>query len=298
MQARIDQATSSAVAQGVASEHLPRVLTDDEQAAFRRDGWVKLDSFIARELADELLRAAKARMGEEPAEVEQEPSGFTGGNIVYNPAQRLGGRVVDAGYWQDYHYIARDDQVEPFRTLAFSREIGHAAQQLIGRDIPVRYNSDFVACKMPFDRPGGNPTTWHQDDNPFDRTGALIFWVALDEVTPEMGAMRFLSGSHHEGPLGRTRVQGKSVIEYYPELLTRYELSPPLHLSPGDATAHAQFVCHGAPENTTDRPRWSYHCAYFPADTLYLPVPNHNFDGIGLELNKPLEHPRFPVVYP
>ena len=32
--------------------------------------------------------------------------------------------------------------------------------------------------------------------------GELQFWLALEEVTPEMGPMRFINRSHREGPLG------------------------------------------------------------------------------------------------
>ena len=35
-----------------------------------------------------------------------------------------------------------------------------------------------------------------------DRGGELQFWLALEEVTPEMGPMRFINKSHREGSLG------------------------------------------------------------------------------------------------
>ena len=50
--------------------------------------------------------------------------------------------------------------------------------------------------------------------------------------------------------------------------------------------------------DTTDRERWAYIFSYFPADTLYTGAQNHNFDGIGLQPNRVIEHPRFPQVYP
>ena len=112
--------------------------------------------------------------------------------------------------------------------------------------------------------------------------------------------MRFVNGSHREGPLGRTyHEEGMpDVFEKYPDLLDRYRLSEPLHLRPGDATAHSGLVVHGAPENTTDEARWAFIASYFPADTLYTGAPFHNFDGRGLEVNKPFDLPITPIVYP
>eukprot|EP01046_Picozoa_sp_COSAG06_P111780 COSAG06_NODE_58389_length_277_cov_0.584270_1_plen_86_part_01 len=53
--------------------------------------------------------------------------------------------------------------------------------------------------------PGETGTSYHQDSNEEtdpDREGELQFWLALAPVAPEMGALRFLSGSHRQGPRG------------------------------------------------------------------------------------------------
>jgi hypothetical protein len=244
-----------------------------------------------------MLAAAQSKMGERPDVDDQDPDRSS--NSVYTPFKR-GGKVYNANYWQDYHFIGRDDQLEPMRSVVFSPALGRNAQLLMARDVPVRYSSDIVACKMPAGQPGSDATAWHQDiaSLPFDRAGGLAFWVALNDIPPQRGAMRFFSGSQREGCLGRTRVQGKGVDEYYPELAERYERSPELSLKAGDATAHSSYVAHGAPVNSTDEPRWGYIIAYFPGDALYTGAPNHNFDGIGLEVNGSFDHPRFPQVYP
>lgn len=267
----------------------PREVTDEEAARYRTNGWVKLERFLSPELAAEMLAAAKALI--EPQLDSDPEAAFNKGLRL----DKLGGRVQNLGYWQDYHYAGRDDKVEPFHSLIYSRQIGDAVQRLIGRDVGVRYSSDILAVKMPSGGPGGAPTESHQDISslPFDRIGPLTIWVALADLTPEHGTMRFLTGSTRAGNLGRTRAIGKSTLDYYPELLDQYEASPPMALQAGDATVHNAQVVHWAPENTTDEPRWGYIMAYFPADALYTGAPNHNFDGIGLELNKPFEHDRF-----
>jgi hypothetical protein len=276
----------------------PRDVTEDEIAHYRENGWAKLEGFLSGELAGELLAAAQGVMGPdlEAAEEAEPGKGMSKGLRT----EKIGGRVTNLGYWQDFHYIGRDEKVEPFRSLIYSREIGRAAQRFIGRDVGVRFSADLVACKMPTGKAGNAPTDSHQDISslPFDRVGPLTFWVALNDMPPERGVMRFLSGSQRAGNLGRTRAQGKGTVEYYPELHEQYETSPPLELKAGDATVHNAQVVHWAPENSTDEPRWGYIIAYFPDDALYTGAPNHNFDGIGLELNKPFEHERFRRVYP
>lgn len=108
----------------------------------------------------------------------------------------------------------------------------------------------------------------HHQDAPelgSDQVGEVQFWIALDEVTPEMGAMRFLDGSHREGILGvpfsdeAGLAWGElpDLLDRFPKLTDLYELSPALHYQPGDANVHHPQMVHGAPPNTTDRRRLS-----------------------------------------
>lgn len=275
----------------------PRAITDDEVAFYVENGWVKLENLISPELAAALLDGAKGLMetgiASQGVAEEQEGDRFAKAS--------KGTKVLDIGIWQDYHYPARDDRAEPFTSLVFSKALGRGAQRLLAKNVPVQYSSDLIACKMPAGSRGGEATNWHQDFPifPFDRYGSFAFWIALNDLPPEKGTMRFLSGSQREGPIGRDGfLQGVDALELYPELGDRYELSPPLHLKPGDATAHHAAVIHSAPQNATAEPRWAYIIAFIPGDTLYTGASHHNFDGLGLEVNKPIRHARFPVVYP
>src|SRR5258705_11203255 len=107
--------------------------------------------------------------------------------------------------------------------------------------------------------------------------------------------MRFHSGSQRAGPLG---LDEPGLFDGYPGLADRYPLSPPLDLRAGDATAHAQYVIHGAPRNTTSEPRWAYISIYVPADVRYIGTPHFTLRGIDIEPRATLDHPLFPLVCP
>jgi ectoine hydroxylase-related dioxygenase (phytanoyl-CoA dioxygenase family) len=270
---------------------VPRAVTDEEIAQYHENGWARLERFIEPEAAASLLAVAKEVMG-------NDPSGATLDQKDRDNAQR-GGKVVDAVFFQNYHFIARDDRREPFASMVFSPEIGENSKRITGRDVSVRYTSDGLICKMPASSGGGSDATaWHQDGPlfPFDRWDSHAYWIALTDLTPEHGTMQFYSGSHRMGPLGRSAPAGENLPDVYPELAKKYPLTPPMPMLAGDATVHHCGVVHGAPQNTTNDPRWAYVLAYTSGDTLYNGARHHNFEGIGLEINKPLDHERFPVV--
>jgi ectoine hydroxylase-related dioxygenase (phytanoyl-CoA dioxygenase family) len=274
---------------GIRHEIAMRTVTDDEAAFYKENGWVYLPQLIPRELADELRTTVQQEI--EGAEAE-----LVEGQHV------SGGHIRDRADRRDWHFIGRDDHVEPFQSLIYSKQIGENAHRLIGRDVRVNYHADLMAVKMPEGHAASKPTGWHQDwvNFPFDRIGFLTFWFALGEIPPERGSMRFLNGSHRAGPLGKMGLLGgKEVIEYYPELLEEYEMSPPLDMQPGDATVHNGMCVHGAPENSTDQPRWAYIASYHPADTCYTGAPHYIFSpDVGLEVGKPIKADIFRVVYP
>jgi hypothetical protein len=125
----------------------------------------------------------------------------------------------------------------------------------------------------------------------------MQWWLALAEVTADMGPMRFIDGSHREGPLGSVFNDdgGGDLLDLYPKLAER--LTPPMEYEPGDATVHVGHTVHGSLPNLTDRTRISYIFQYIPADTRY-------WDGQGPEnenpgsKRKPLDDVRYPTLGP
>ena len=239
-----------------------REITDEEVAAYELNGWVKLDRLVSPELADNLRRVA----------------------VSLPPLER--GQLALKG-------------VEPFRSLMFSEKMGQNAQRLANRRrftdrvIGMRYRNETIASKAP----GGAPTAYHQDsvEHGSDRVGEMQFWLALVEISPEMGSMRFLTGIHREGPLGSGFQQDAGdLLAQYPKLVDLYPLSPPLHYQPGDATVHHGYMPHGAPANATDRERLAYLFSYVPADTRWW---NGHTGNSGTERIL-LKDDEYPVISP
>src|SRR5690348_9761801 len=92
-----------------------REITDSEVEFYQRNGWVKLDALVDRELAAELLRVGKLK-------IEQKQS---------------------ADIWSVELNFALDG-IEPFRSLALSETMGQNVHRLVNRDrltdrvIPIR----------------------------------------------------------------------------------------------------------------------------------------------------------------
>jgi len=256
-----------------------RGVTDEEVGFYEEHGWVKLDSLLSRELASELLEQAKNLLGVSGEEAPQEKS-----------FGRATGSAVHAAFFAN---AAREN--ESFKQVARSPVLGEVAARLIGAR-PLRLWADSIICKVRSTAgEASGDSKWHNDwvMIPIDRADAGSFWIALDEITPEMGSLQYLSGSHRERPLGRFQVVDYSVPEW---LFEKYDVSPAFHLQPGDALAHDSLTFHGASENHTDRNRWAWTSVRFAADALFTGAANARSDSLGLEVNKPLDHPLLPIV--
>jgi len=221
-----------------------REVTDEEVAFYQEYGWVMMKQLVDPDFSAQILR--------------------TGQEWVKGDG---------SGTEKPYANLALQG-LEPLRSFMFSERMSQNAMRLVNRkrlkgvDVPLRYRIDMLVQKDP----GAAGSTYHQDsaEHGSDRLGELQFWLALAAVTPERGAMRFVSHSHREGPLGSVFNDDKGdLLAQFPNLTTVLELSPPFHYEPGDCTVHHGYTVHGGPPNSTDETRWSYLFSYSPADTRY-----------------------------
>ena len=269
-----------------------RQVTDEEVDHYATHGWVRLEGLLTTELAGALLQEAEIVMSEPDDAPESMPSYAVRADFGQGTKTKVAKNVVDIGWWHDRRFVARDDKREPFYSLALGRTMGQNVQRLMGRDVPVQYGSDIIACKQPAGKSGSAATSWHQDlkGQPHDRPGALNIWIALSDVSPEQGGLRFLDGSHREGLADDLDME-------LAKLCTKYEMTPPVYMRAGDATAHHGYTVHGAPANESKELRWGCILSYFAADVRYTGAPFHSFDNLGLIEGECIVHPNYPVIY-
>jgi hypothetical protein len=256
-----------------------REVTSAEVDEFVEQGWALLRGLVSTDLAAQLLTRAQSLMGE------------SGDSHV----AREGIDVTGFTFFANYYRPDKDDDL--LRELAAHTQMGGNAAKLLETDNGTRLYSTLLAPKLPKDmdtnNPGKGETDIHQDGQKPFRSRSLSFWVALNEVTPEMGAVRFLSGSHKFGGMSMPYDRWRSI--------DRCEWSDPLHLMPGDATVHNNDVIHRAPENASQVTRWAYILAYFPANDTFNGLPtfftNKLFEAGELTVGHPFDHPDFPLVF-
>ncbi|GLZ08670.1 hypothetical protein Acsp03_61360 [Actinomadura sp. NBRC 104412] len=252
-----------------------RDVTEKEIAHYREHGWALLPGLVdpgfVAGLRDRALERLAARR------------------------EAFRNSFVDQAFGQDRDIAEHD---EAFRALALSPGLGRNATRLLLGVQNVRLQVTNLLIKEPEDGNGHGATVFHQDFPwmPMDRSAMLTIWLALDDVSADMGSLRFYDRSHLYGPLGRSFVrEGDDALSQHP-WLKDLEVSPPIDMAPGDATVHSALVIHGAPANRRDRPRLSFTVTYFDAASLYTGAPYGQTDDLGLKVNEPFDHPLFPVV--
>jgi len=259
-----------------------RDITEEEIRTFHEKGWVFVKKLVDCDVAADMLAFARERM------------------IAEDQAQLDPGKITSVkNWWWELSDVAREEDM--FAGVAFGRAMGRNFQRLFRRDVSIRYIGDCLMVKAPAaDRNACGPTSWHQDipSFPFDRSGTMSCWLALDHLTPEMGTMHFLEGSHKGELFGRILgAEDPNVIpKKYPHVFEDYQEVESPTFEPGDATFHHCQIVHGAPANTSDRMRWSYTMGCFAADSLYTGASCYYTDGLNLPVEQPITDPRFPEI--
>ncbi len=258
-----------------------RTVTAEEIAHYQTNGWVKLDGFIPLDRVAALLAMAKEKMGED-GDRDAPPEAFS----YFNPLTLRG----------------LDDPI--LRPVI--DHIGRSSRELMARrvNVGIRYFTDYFAVKLPTKRKqvnkgGAGSSDWHQDfaASASDRSGGMVFWMALVDMPPEKGTMAFLNGSHRHGVMGHYATYGDgNLLDSYPELVEECPNSGNLTYRAGDVTVHSNMTVHSAGANLTGDPRWTYIIITNPADACWTGGPADAFQTEGLALHKELTDERFPVI--
>ena len=223
----------------------PYPLTDDQVAAFRRNGHVHLAGVCsAEEVAayEPIIAAtAHARFAPKAPLAERDTAGMA--------------------FLQTLNLRQHSEGVKQF---VLAPRFARIVADLLGVDALRIYHEQVL-----FKEPGGGITPWHQDQYywPLATDNTMGLWMPLQDTPLEMGPIQFASGSHRDGFLGQHIISDESETVF--DNFIR-EKDYPLwqrSMRAGDATFHYGWTVHGATANRTDRMREAMIVTYYEDGT-------------------------------
>jgi hypothetical protein len=214
----------------------PKMLTQEQIAAYNRDGYVKgLRVFSTEEITaqrryfDDLLAQVIAK----------------GGNSYsISTAHLTYGKVYDL-------------LTHP-RIVAYVKDI-------LGDNV-VGWGSHYF-CKMPHD---GKRVSWHQDASfwPMTPSKTVTVWLAIDDADVENACMRFVPGSHHYGHLTYhlSEETENNVLNQTVDNADQFGEPVDDVLQAGEISLHSDLLLHGSEANDSDRRRCGLTLRYCATD--------------------------------
>ena len=195
---------------------------------------------------------------------------------------------------------------EKMRRFARECPLGEIAAAFMGsREVRLMLDQMFV--KMP-GTPAKSP--WHQDVTYMYADGEQLcsFWVAVDPVSLESGAVEWLKGSHASGVLYKaTGFDPKVTYETedyasLPDIEAERASHDIVHYDtqPGDVVLNHLRTVHAAPGNLTARSRRAVAFRYAGDDARYVvrKKGSRPIRDPGLQPGDPMASDIFPLVFP
>ena len=218
-----------------------RSVTPDEVATFWRDGVVCLRSILPIELVESMAKPIEeALVSSATTDLSEMADALESGGI----ARLVDDSVASSG-------VPRGQ----FKAFALRSPLPEIVASLLQSD-EVRLYEDSVLVKEPGTQ---EKTGFHQDMAYFHLEGDLVCttWVPLDVVTAEMGAVRFVAGSHLDDTKYRPSMfvselaipgtEGAEVPDYDKQVGEARIIS--FDTAPGDLTVHHARTIHAASGN-------------------------------------------------
>lgn len=173
--------------------------------------------------------------------------------------------VIDANDGRDgYSINGYQDRCRGLYDLIMEPRILHIVQDICGPDV-ICWGAHYF-CKMPGDK---RSVSWHQDASywPFETSQTVTAWLAIDDSTPENGAMKVIPGTHSMGhlPFRASSEADNNVLNQTIESAEKYGDPVQLCLKAGQISLHADMLAHGSEPNLSDTRRCGLTIRYCPA---------------------------------
>lgn len=259
--------------------HEPFILTADQIAFYRKNGYIKLSQVLSPALLAHYRSEILARVEELSAErlpMEQ--------RTTYGKA-----------FLQVMNLWLHSEVVKEF---VFGRRLARIAAELM-EVTGVRLYHDQALFKEPH----GGLTPWHADQYywPLSSDRSVTVWIPLISVPLDRGPLAFAAGSQHF-PIGR-----ELEISDESELTMKEKLArAPLDEGPfdlGDVSFHSGWTFHRAGANQSDTMREVFTIIYIDEDMrLVEPRNKHQINDMntwcpGVEVGAVIDSPINPVLY-
>jgi len=262
-------------------------ISQDDIIKFRKDGVLFLPGLINKD-TQEVLKTAIERDIQSP------------GPYYHGYEIKTGGR---------FHGNMRLWETDPdFEKYCLKSKLPKLAAKLTeSKKINLFYGQLFVK------EPGTNATTrWHNDQPywPIKGENVLSFWLALDNVSKNTGALEFVIGSHLWGQWfqpesfaegGATYEQNDQYVPMRDIDNERKELTiKSWNMQPGDVIAFHGLTVHGAKGNSSPKTRRrGYTVRYCGDGTCYEQRRGTHKDlhNVDLTNNDPLDSKQYPVCF-
>jgi hypothetical protein len=236
-------------------------ITEAQISSLHEHSWARLPGLLSSDVVEE-IRQRLAFTPQRPKGAVSKSFGKTDTPPEDAPDMQSTNISHDSMAWHD----------DFFGAVATSRRVAGTAVRL------MKQPSALLAQDASFIKPpGGTPSHLHQDFSyfPLDRRGEVSLWIALVDMSEEMGPLHYLEYSHLDGPLGID--DGTDIRETYPELKDRRIVGGG-PLKAGDAQAHWDLTIHGADPNRTETSREAYVVRYMRIDTVYTGIGHPHYD--------------------
>ena len=223
-----------------------RILSDDEVAAYRRDGQLTPRFRLSDELLARLTSAIEGLIADNP---DIRPEQLVGAHVA---------RSADSGVRGRQELLA----------CARHPEILDMVEQLIGPDL-IMWGSQV------FSKPAGDGMAipWHQDGQywPMRPLATVTVWIAIDPATRANGCLRVIPGSHRLGLLAHESSQDESLALNQGLAAGVFDEADAqdVELEPGQVSMHDAMLIHGSNANPSGIRRCGYAIRYMPATSHF-----------------------------
>jgi len=263
--------------------------TEADIAAYERDGVVLLRGMLDRDWID----ALRAGIDDD----------------IARPGPHVHGYQTEAGKGRFHGNLLLWQTHPTFRDYCLNSPLPALAAAMLRTDkVNLLYDQLFVK------EPGAeNPTPWHNDQPywPVKGWGVISFWLALDPVTRESGAVEYVRGSHRWNRWYQPETFARGGFQY--DRNENYAAMPDIEqardqydivswdMQPGDLLCFHALALHGSGGNARrDVRRRGYTVRYVDRDCTYDPRPGSS-KVIWTDAIKPgdrMDCALYPVVWP